>query len=289
MTAAETADLRQRYAAAMTAPLGAGAERIRAAFAAVPREAFLGPPPWRLAGGIACGPDDPAGIYADVLVVLDAAKGINNGSPSLHAAMLHRLGAAEGDHVLHVGAGGGYYTAILAELVGRAGRVTAVEFDADLAAASRANLHDWPQVRVVQGDGADFPTETVQRIYVNFALAVPADAWLDRLAVGGVLLFPLGAPDPRAPRQRPSSTNRAAVLVVTRTEGGYAAAFDVPVAFVFAEGRTAGDATLRASVWEAFGHGGMTSVRSLHREALPPERSWLSTQRFSLGFDPPPP
>jgi hypothetical protein len=45
-----------------------------------------------------------------------------------------------GEHVVHVGAGVGYYTAILAELVGVAGRVKAIEFDAELAARATANF-----------------------------------------------------------------------------------------------------------------------------------------------------
>jgi protein-L-isoaspartate(D-aspartate) O-methyltransferase len=45
-----------------------------------------------------------------------------------------------GDHVVHVGAGTGYYSAILAEMVGRTGRVTAIEIDPLLAARAKENL-----------------------------------------------------------------------------------------------------------------------------------------------------
>ncbi len=288
MSRAGLAAVRRRYADVLTARLGSGAAPVRDAFARVPREKFLGPPPWRLLSAFPHDTDDPAQLYADLLVVLAADKRINNGSPALHAHMLHRLAVVPGDHVLHVGAGGGYYTAILAELAGPAGRVTAVEFDPALAAAAAAHLRGRPQVRVVQGDGADFPPEEVQRIYVNFALARPAEAWLDRLAAGGRLLFPLGVPDPAAQGgDAARSTGRAAILEVTRTPAGFAAAFDVPVAFIFAEGRTAGDPALRAAVWEAFGRGGQERVRSLHRRPLPPARAWLSSPGFSLGFDPP--
>ena len=49
-----------------------------------------------------------------------------------------------GEHAVHVGAGLGYYSAILGHLVGPGGRVTAIEYEADLAARARANLgaHD---------------------------------------------------------------------------------------------------------------------------------------------------
>ncbi len=95
--------------------------RIEAAFAAVPREDFAGPPPWRIGSGGLFGltsSDDPARLYEDVLVAIDAGRGINNGQPSLHAQAIGALALKEGETLLHIGAGAGYYTAILAELVG---------------------------------------------------------------------------------------------------------------------------------------------------------------------------
>ena len=74
------------------------------------------------------------------------------------------LDLAAGDHVIHVGAGQGYYSAILAEIVGPTGRVTAIEIDPDLAMKARRNLaSDWPQATVVAADGfayrADAPAD----------------------------------------------------------------------------------------------------------------------------------
>ena len=77
-------------------------------------------------------------------------RGVNNGSPSLHAGWLHALSLRDGERVAHVGAGTGYYTAILAELVGRKGRVLAIEFDPALTEAARANLADRPNVTVIE-------------------------------------------------------------------------------------------------------------------------------------------
>jgi protein-L-isoaspartate(D-aspartate) O-methyltransferase len=50
--------------------------------------------------------------------------------------------------VIHVGAGTGYYTAILAHLVGPEGRVHAYEIEADIAARAAENLAGYPNVRV---------------------------------------------------------------------------------------------------------------------------------------------
>ena len=71
--------------------------------------------------------------------------------------MRPRLDALElqpGEHVVHVGCGTGYYSAVMAEVVGPRGRVTAYEVDARLAELARANLRDWPHVEVVHGNGA---------------------------------------------------------------------------------------------------------------------------------------
>src|SRR6201999_3987174 len=107
--------------------------RLERAFAETPREAFLGPGPWRLTKGVGYrdAPADPALVYQDTLIALKPEKQINNGSPSLHAHWLHAADVKPGESVVHIGIGGGYYTAILSRLVGPRGRVTAVEFDAD--------------------------------------------------------------------------------------------------------------------------------------------------------------
>ena len=52
-------------------------------------------------------PGDPAYLYQDWLIALDAARGINIGEPGLHARCLDALALREGEEVLHVGAGAG--------------------------------------------------------------------------------------------------------------------------------------------------------------------------------------
>ena len=155
-----SAKLRSFFARYVAARGGADDPRIEAAFAAVPREPFAGPAPWSvLPVGRWCVPpsgpsyirtpdDDPAFLYQDALVALDPARGINIGEPSLHARCLDALAVREGEAVLHVGAGSGYYTAILAHLVGPAGRVHAFEIDPDLAGRAGRNLADLPWVEL---------------------------------------------------------------------------------------------------------------------------------------------
>src|SRR3984893_8205664 len=85
------------------------------------------------------------------------------------------------------------YTAILAELVGATGRVTAIEFDGELAARAMANLAQAPHVRVVHGDGTRVLLKPGDVIYVNAGATRPTDIWLDRLKEGGRLILPLTA------------------------------------------------------------------------------------------------
>jgi protein-L-isoaspartate(D-aspartate) O-methyltransferase len=167
------------------------------AFAAVPRERFLGDPPWRIIPDVlphnpVAAPDPSARwVYHDVLVAIDPTRNLNNGMPSLWARIFDRLHLRAGARVLQVGAGTGYYTAVLAEIVGSGGRVSAVEVDDALAARARANLASWPQVEVVAGDGCTHDAGEVDTIVVCAGATHPASLWLDRLAPGGELMLPL--------------------------------------------------------------------------------------------------
>lgn len=259
------------------------------AFAAIERERFVGPPPWQFSrGGVYSGliSDDPVVLYQDALVALDPARGINNGSPSLHALWLDRLAPRAGERIVHIGAGTGYYSAILARLVSAEGQVTAVEFDPDLAGRAKANLADLAQVTVVQGDGAEWPREASDCIYVNFAVLRPAEAWLDRLAPGGRLIFPLGLPTgPRGVRRRRRGLHGASFLIERRDEG-FAASWLGHVSFVSAEGALAGSEADELALAVALEKGGAEFVRSLRLGRTPaPERCWLCGEGWSLSYD----
>lgn len=286
----ELATIRRAYARQMLALAEVAANpALEAAFAAVPREAFLGPPPWfrvGIRGDYRPLPADPAVLYQDLVVALTPQKGINNGSPSLHAAWLHRAGLKPGDRVAHIGCGSGYYTAVIAHLVGDAGRVLAVEFDPALAATAADNLARFANVAAIAGDGALWPDAAVDCVYVNFAATRPADAWLAHLKPGGRLIFPLGVRRPQ-PSLGGVQTLHAAGMRIERRADGFAAEALGPVSFVCAEGALA-EAAENDALRAAFAGGGIESVRSLrwNRPALP-GRSWFVGSGWSLGYDPP--
>lgn len=197
----------------MAAQARSAGPRLEEAFASVPREAFLGPGPWTIIAGdgrIETPSDDPSFIYQNVLVVLDADKGINNGEPILHAMWMGKIAPKPGEAVVHIGAGTGYYSALLAKLVEPGGAVAAFELEADLAERARQNLASYPNVQVIHGDAVASALPPSDIIYVNAGVAAPPLNWLKALNPGGRLVFPW----------RPAERIGLAV-VVTRTQAGF--------------------------------------------------------------------
>ena len=174
------------------------------ALATIAREDFLPPGPWMIQGAGDVGglprptPDaDPKYVSHNVSVAIDPARQLFNGSPSVVVPAIDALGLAAGERVLHVGAALGYYTAILADVVGSHGRVLAFEVDAALAAGAAANLATRAHVRAVHGDASEIGGETFDAIFVSAGVTHPPAAWLDALAVGGRLVVPLTASMPQ--------------------------------------------------------------------------------------------
>lgn len=291
--------VRRAYARQMLARGGVSHNPgLEDALASVPRERFVGRPPWRIShgGGVYSGlsSDDPVVLYQDVLVALDPGRGVNNGSPSLHALWIDRLAPQPGERVVHIGAGTGYYSEILARLVGPDGHVDAVEFDPALAELATANLAEDGNVTVIHGDGADWPRGPADCIYVNFAVTRPAMAWLDRLAPGGRLIFPLGLPKAMLGRGRGWQALQGASFLVERRSGGFAASWLGEAFFVCAEGALASSEEDRAALAAAFeqddARNGARLVRSLGPSgSAPPERCWLRGEGWCLSYDDVPP
>ncbi len=185
---------RRFYAQELCRINGISSPAILAAFATVPRERFVGPGPWTIqSSGTSWFTEDanPTHVYRDALIVLDEAKHLNNGQPSLWAYALDLLDVHPGGQILHLGCGTGYYTAILAELAGQQAKIIAVEIDEGLAARAVDALAPWPQVLVVHADGALGPFEPCDVIVVSAGATHPLPAWLAALKPEGKLLFPL--------------------------------------------------------------------------------------------------
>lgn len=172
------------------------------AFGRVPRERFLGMAPWFVVTAVSPfrseyrSTTDPRDLYHDVLVAIKREQAINNGQPTLLARLIGALNLRPGGRVLHVGCGSGYYTAIIAEVVGPTGSVLAVDLELDLATRAAANLGNYPYVSVMHQDGAELAVgprglRNLDAILVNATVTHPHPAWLNSLSEGGVILLPL--------------------------------------------------------------------------------------------------
>jgi protein-L-isoaspartate(D-aspartate) O-methyltransferase len=279
--------VRRAYAKQVMAASGVDDPRVEAAFAAVRREDFLGPGPWPILRwrGYALSPsDDPVYLYTDDVIGILPERHLNNGQPSLHAILLASAAPQVGEHVVHVGAGVGYYTAILAELVGPSGAVTAIEFDQGLAARAATNFSRFPNVRGLHGDGAVTPFDPADVVYINAGATRPAASWLDSLKEGGRLILPLTTNEGFG--QPVSSRNiqrHGAVFCIQRQGSEFLARRISAVAIFPCEG--ARDAESERALAAAFEKGGGERVTRLYRrDDLPEEQCWLRAPGWCLAY-----
>lgn len=263
----------------ITMVAGVPQSRLTSAFAAVPREHYLGPGPWKAFTGrgyMRIPSGEPAFLYQDIVVALDEERGINNGQPSLHAVCLAGLNVREGETVVHIGAGTGYYTAVLADLTGLSGRVFAYEIDSDMAQRASRNLADLRNVTVCPRSGAEGTLPDCDAVYVSAGATAPLDIWLDALRPSGRLLFPL---TPDGHRGMPGL---GGMLLVTRvSEGRFDARFLSPVMIIPCVG--ARDHETAEKLAHAFKRGDSGKVRSLRRKTLPDENCWCSGNGWWLS------
>ena len=85
--------------------------------------------------------------------------------------------------------GVGFYTAIIAEVVGPGGCVVDIEVTSDLAVRARKNLSAYANVQMHSADGVEIdPGECDDMLIIH-----PHSLWLDQLGEGGrVLLHEVG-------------------------------------------------------------------------------------------------
>lgn len=284
--------VRRAFAKQVMAAAGAHHAGVEAAFATVRREEFLGPGPWNVLrwgrGYVPTPSGDPVYLLTDDVVAILPERHVNNGQPSLHAWLMSSANPRLGEHVVHIGAGVGYYSAILAHAVGPEGKVTAFEFDAGLAERARANLAALSHVRVVQGDGSVAPFDPADLIYVNAGATRPADRWLDGLREGGRLILPLttdqgfiaGSPIGTA---QLSIDRRGAVFLIERRGGDYLAKWLSAVAIFPCEGMR--DAASETALAAAFAKGGWRDVTRLYRgDGTADENCWVHAPGWSLAY-----
>ena len=155
--------------------------RVLAAMNGVPRERFVQPEMSALA-------------YDDRALAIGHGQTISQ--PYIVALMTEALELTGSEHVLEIGTGSGYQTAVLAAL---AADVMSIERHAALSQQAQSVLDDLEveNATLVVGDGTlGWPSAApYDRIIVTAAAATCPAALFDQLTEGGSLVIPLGMPD----------------------------------------------------------------------------------------------
>jgi len=180
VTAADYSAQRRAMVERQLRPRGVKDERVLAAMGRVPREAFLPPSLAHEA-------------YSDCALPIDCDQTISQ--PVIVALMTEALHLSGDEHVLEIGTGSGYQTAILAEL---SDEVFSIERHAELSrqAGERLQKLGYENVRLRVGDGTlGWPEAALfDRVLITAAATEPPPAVWDQLAEGGVLVGPFGSP-----------------------------------------------------------------------------------------------
>jgi protein-L-isoaspartate(D-aspartate) O-methyltransferase len=158
--------------------------------------------------------------YSDRAMPIPCGQTISQ--PYVVAYMTEQLDVQPQHHVLEVGTGSGYQAAILSRL---AAKVTSIERYRTLANSARIRLKAlrYDNVDVIAGDGmAGVPERApFDRIIVTAAAEAIPQALLDQLAVGGVMVLPLGPQD-----------EYQTLVKLVRTDGGIERTELIDVRFV---------------------------------------------------------
>ncbi|MGH1482945.1 MAG: protein-L-isoaspartate O-methyltransferase family protein [Geminicoccales bacterium] len=257
-------------------------EAIIGAFAAVPREQFLGSGPWHIHSRMwdvapyLSSSDDPRLLYHDVLVSIDNDRDLNNGLPSLWAYVFDHLNILPGATVLQVGAGVGYFTAILATLVSKDGSVIAYEIDPELADRAKQNLRSYTQVEVRSGDATSpFQVPALDAIVACAGATHVPSHWLENLTDGGHMMLPLTASD-----------HKGFMMLLSRQPDSFRVSSIGSCGFYHCAG--ARKATEERALQEALNaHGGKApDLGSLHlaSDTEKPTNAWYIGEGFSISY-----
>ena len=156
-------------------------EKVYGALAKVPRHLFV-PQRYR------------SEAYVDTPLPIGYGQTIS--APHMVAIMCELLNLKEGDKVLEIGTGCGYHAAVVAEIVGRKGKVITIERIPELAEMAKTNLKalGYDNVVVIVGDGSKGyePEAPYDKIYVTAAAPEIPKPLIEQLKPGGKMVIPVG-------------------------------------------------------------------------------------------------
>jgi protein-L-isoaspartate(D-aspartate) O-methyltransferase len=214
-------------------------------------------------------------------VAIDPDRQLFNGAPVYVMRLIDALGLRPGGRVLHVGAGLGYYAALMAHVVGPSGAVVALEVDDTLLGEARANLAPMPWVEV-RREADPSRHAAFDAILVNTGVTHPDAAWLDGLAIGGRLIVPLTVAMPAMGH----SLGKGIVVAIERSGADrFTAAMVSFIAIYSAVGFR--DPVIEGKLGQAMRRTSFPNLTRLRRDAHESsEGCWLHGEHFCLSMEP---
>ncbi len=159
-------------------------ERIIKAFKKIKRKDFL--------------PEEIKG-FSEIDEALPIGFGQTISQPLVVAFMLENLQPKEGEKILDIGAGSGWTSALLAEIVGREGKVIALEIIPELKDFGEKNVSKYNFikkgiVRFICADGSKgyLPEAPYDKILVSASAKKIPEPWKEQLKNGGRIVAPVG-------------------------------------------------------------------------------------------------
>lgn len=138
-------------------------------------------------------PSRQAEAYLDIALPIGFGQTISQ--PTTVAFMLELLEIEKGHHVLDVGCGSGYTTALLSELVGPTGRVIGVDIIPELIQFAQKNLSKYfsPMTTVSFQDPkkTEFDEAPFDRILVSASAEELPYHYLEQLKINGIMVIPI--------------------------------------------------------------------------------------------------
>ena len=157
-------------------------KRIIEAFKKVPRENFIRKEQL----------DEAYGDYP-----LAIGEGQTISQPTTVMIMTQALELKEGDKVLEVGAGSGYQAAIIANIIGKKGKVISAEIADDLARFAKTNIKKLKlsNIKIIKHDGSKGYKEEApyDKIIITAACPRIPKPLISQLKENGIIVAPVGS------------------------------------------------------------------------------------------------
>ncbi|MFQ6033812.1 MAG: methyltransferase domain-containing protein [Candidatus Bipolaricaulia bacterium] len=134
-------------------------------------------------------------IYSDRALLTRLDPPSSTSQPTLVAEMLELLELGRGMNVLEIGAGTGYNAALMQEIVGDGGHITAIDIQEEVVEQTRRLLEaaGYDKIEIIAKDGAFGHPENApyDRIVATVGCPDISFRWAEQLADGGFMLIPL--------------------------------------------------------------------------------------------------